>query len=309
MKSGGKEYHTPVMVEQVIDFLQCRSDGLYVDATVGGGGHAQAILNASKPSGRLIGIDRDPDAVKTARENLSKFGDRANVLHGVFSRIGELLFEQRISCVDGVLLDLGVSSYQLDTPLRGFGFGVSGILDMRMDQNSGRCAADILQNIDEGELSKMIFELGEERYARRIARAIAERRKKTPIETTDELANVVTSAIPAAKRRGRIHPATRTFQALRIYVNDELGELKRFLDAAPELLCPGGRLVIMSYHSLEDRLVKRAFRMWEAKGGYRVITKKIVTSSETQQRENPKSRSAKLRVLEKEKHGIELHSC
>jgi 16S rRNA (cytosine1402-N4)-methyltransferase len=299
MKRSSKEYHSPVMVEKVVDFLQCRSDRLYIDATVGGSGHSQAILNASKPSGKLLCIDRDPDAVNTARECLSKFGDRVQILHGAFSKIRDLLSEQHISCADGILLDLGVSSYQLDTPSRGFGFKISGILDMRMDQSSGRSAADVLQDIDESELSQLIFDFGEERYARRIAHSIVTRRKRAPIETTDDLADVVLSAIPAAKRRGRIHPATRTFQALRIYVNDELGELKKFLDVAPLLLCPGGRLVIMSYHSLEDRFVKRAFRMWKAGGGYQVITKKIVTPSEEEQRENPRSRSAKLRVLER----------
>lgn len=292
-------FHTPVMLAEVIRFLNCRPGGLYVDGTIGGAGHAAAILDASKPGGMLFGVDRDPDALKAANEFLKGFGDRVRIAKGPFSKLRELIENENFRCADGILLDLGVSSYQLDFESRGFGFGKDGPLDMRMDFECGIGAADILKNIDEEELSRIIFEYGEERYSRRIAHSIVTKRERKPILTTRELADAVVSSIPLRARHGRIHPATRTFQALRIFVNDELGELERFLKFGPEILCPGGRLVIISYHSLEDRVVKNAFRNWEGSGGYKVLTKKVVTPSENEVIKNPRARSAKLRALER----------
>lgn len=295
--------HTPVMVEEVIRFLNLSPQGCFIDGTIGGGGHAKAILEASGPSGKLLGIDRDQDAVKAAQENLKAFGNRVKVVRGEFSNLGKLISETDFDCANGMLLDLGVSSYHLDEARRGFGFGREGPLDMRMDSHCGMNAADIIRAIDEEELAKIIFEYGEDRHARRIARGIIRLRNKKPILTTRDLADAVTSSVPATAKRGRIHPATRTFQAIRIFVNDELGELKRFLDFAPEILCPSGRLVIISYHSLEDRLVKNAFRQWNGRDEFCVVTKKIVTPSEDEKKKNPRSRSAKLRVLERIKNG------
>jgi len=292
--------HTPVMLSEVVSFLKCSARKLYVDATVGGGGHAKAILEASQPSGRLFGIDQDPDAVRAALENLKLFGNRVTIRQGSFSKIGNLVRETYSGCIDGMLLDLGVSSYQLDMPLRGFSFGKAGPLDMRMNPDLPMSAADVVRDCNEEELAGIIFEFGEERYAKRIANGIVKRRRISPIVTTQDLVQVVLASVPPAARRGKIHPATRTFQALRIYVNNELGELKNFLEDAPSLLCPEGRLVIIDYHSLEDRLVKRAFRDWERRGGYKVVTKRVVTPSDEETRKNRRSRSAKLRVLERE---------
>jgi len=295
--------HTPVMVGEVIRFLNLSPQGCYIDGTIGGGGHARAILTASAPSGKLLGIDRDQDAVLAAQEELKIFGNRVKVVQGDFSKLGELMSEAEFDCANGIVLDLGVSSYQLDQALRGFGFGKDGPLDMRMNSRRGSSAAEIIRDIDEKELADIIYEYGEERYARRIARGIVNRRSEGPILTTGDLADAVISSIPAPARKGRIHPATRTFQAIRIFVNDELGELKRFLDFAPEILCPAGKLVIISYHSLEDRLVKNAFRQWKSRGGFCVITKKVVTPGVDEMRNNPRSRSAKLRALERIKNG------
>ncbi len=292
--------HTPVMVEEVIRFMRCGREGFYIDVTAGGGGHARAILDASSPSGRLFGIDRDPDAVKAAREALSRFGDRARIERGAFSEIGSIAGRFEVPCANGMLADLGVSSHQIEEVSRGFAFMKDGPLDMRMDPELGVSAADVVRDAGEEELSQMIFELGEERYARKIARGIAAERIRRPIMTTKALADVIARSVPAGARHGRIHPATRTFQALRIRVNDELGELGKFLEDGPPLLCSGGRLVVISYHSLEDRLVKTSFRELEKKGGFKVVTKKIVTPGEEEIETNPRARSAKLRVLEKE---------
>ncbi len=292
--------HTPVMVQETLHFLRCSPEGFYIDSTVGGGGHSRAILEASNPSGRLFGIDKDADAVIAARENLKEFGERVRIVQGAFSNVRELTRSGNYRCANGILADLGVSSHQLEKAGRGFGFSSDGPLDMRMDQGRGRSAADVVNNEGEEELSRIIFEFGEERYSRRIARAIVTRRRMNPILTTGDLADAVRLAVPPPARRGRIHPATRTFQALRIFVNDELGELAGFLENAPEILCGGGRLVIISYHSLEDRLVKNAFRDLAKKGGYKVVTKKIVTPSEDEVGKNTRSRSAKLRVLERD---------
>jgi 16S rRNA (cytosine1402-N4)-methyltransferase len=290
--------HTPVMVKEVVHFLKCGPGNCYIDGTVGGGGHARAILEASSPDGRLIGIDRDPDAVLAAREALREFGSRVQILSGTFSFIGNIIKQAGVEDVDGIILDLGVSSHQIDLSSRGFAFGSEGPLDMRMDPGSPVSAADVVNGSDEEELARIIFELGQERLARRIAKRIIERRKKAPIVTTKELADVVLRSLPPNVKRGRIHPATRTFQALRIFVNDELGELERFLKVAPGILRRNGRIVVISYHSLEDRLVKQAFKKMGS--GYIIVTKKVIMPSDDEIRKNPRARSAKLRVMERE---------
>jgi 16S rRNA (cytosine1402-N4)-methyltransferase len=288
--------HVPVMLEEVCSFIQPEAGGAYIDATLGLGGHAEAILERSAPDGKLFGIDRDEKALALARKRLKRFGDRVQFAHCNFDDIAEAVREHGFKKADGILADLGVSSMQLDLSERGFSFMREGPLDMRMDESRGESAADLIARIDESELADVIYNFGEERFSRRIARGIVEARKKNSIETTSELARIVEKSVPG--RRGRIHPATRTFQALRIAVNDELGQLKRFLEQSIELLGEGGRLVIISYHSLEDRMVKNAFRDAARVVG-RIITKKVVVPSRDEEMKNPRARSAKLRVFEK----------
>ena len=301
--------HTPVMVEEVVRFLACCSGGCYIDATVGGGGHARAILEATAPDGRIFGIDRDPDAVSAAGGSLRLFGNRVKILRGEFSNLDSLIRGPDFKCANGILLDLGVSSYQLGEPSRGFGFGEEGPLDMRMDPANELSAAEVVGTFDEEELARIIFELGEERHSRKIAAAIVKRRRVRPVVTTADLSGIIVSAVPAHARKGRIHAATRTFQALRIFVNDELGQLRKFLDFAPKLLCGNGRLVIISYHSLEDRIVKNSFRLWGGRGGFKIVTKKVVTPTEEEKKKNARSRSAKLRVLERIDDGFQSCCC
>lgn len=252
------EDHVPVLLGEALDALAVARDGVYVDGTFGRGGHSAAILGALGPAGRLIALDRDPVAIEAGRET---FGNDARVelVHASFDELGEVLAARDLNGrVDGVLLDIGVSSPQLDTPERGFSFAADGPLDMRMDPSSGQSAADWLASADERDMSRVIKQLGEERFARRIAAAIVRARTDRPLTTTAELADVVTAAVPRSKER--IHPATRTFQAIRIFINDELGQLKRVLPQAVDALCVGGRLVVICFHSLEDRIVKRYFR-------------------------------------------------
>lgn len=300
MKTAKSLWHQPVMPKEVVQFLKCKTNGCYVDATIGGGGHAEEILESTSPSGKLLGVDRDPYAVARSQERLKLFGKRIKIIQGVFSDLDEVLRVVKWSCADGILLDLGVSSRQLDEADRGFGFKKEGPLDMRMNPDEGESAADVLKNIDEEELTHLIREYGEERFSRSIAKGIVKRRSTSSILTTKDLANTVVGSLPPSQRYAkRIHPATRTFQALRIHINNELRELSDFLKFGPKLLCPGGRLLIISYHSLEDRLVKRAFRNWGAQEEFKVITKKIISPLEKEKKENPRSRSAKLRVLER----------
>jgi 16S rRNA (cytosine1402-N4)-methyltransferase len=269
------------------------------------GGHSQAILESSAPGGRLFGVDRDPDALSFARARLAPFGGRVTLVHAPFSALRATVVSHHLGPFDGVLADLGVSSPQLDRAERGFSFQRSGPLDMRMDQSRGETAADLVARLDERELAGILRDLGEERFAGRIARRIVEARGRAPLDSTAALAEVVAQAVPARERHK--NPATRTFQALRIAVNGELDELGAFLAQAPDLLRPGGRLCIISFHSLEDRMVKRRFRALseprpEVAGDapkFRVLTKRIVEASEAEQRRNPRSRSAKLRVLER----------
>jgi 16S rRNA (cytosine1402-N4)-methyltransferase len=293
-----------VLLSEVMAFLRPHAAGVYVDATLGEGGHAEAILQASSPDGRLIGLDRDGEVLARARQRLAAFGDRVQVLHRLARELPQVLSELQLPDVDGILLDLGVSAYQLETAERGFSFAHAGPLDMRMDQTAGPTAATLVNTLDEAELATLIRQYGEERWARRIARAIVRARRRAPLQTTDELAALVTQVMPPAARPARIHPATRTFQALRIAVNQELTELEAALRGAAMCLAAGGRLCVIAYHSLEDRLVKRTFRALEtaaagAPGALRAVTRKPITVSAAERRANPRARSAKLRVLER----------
>jgi len=289
-------FHIPVMLSEVLAWLKPESGLRYIDATVGGGGHAEAILEESSPDGLLLGIDRDEEALRSTRTRLHKFGRRAVLVHSDFDRISEVAKEKGFDNVHGIVADLGVSSRHLDAGDRGFSFMKDGPLDMRMNLSATKTAASILEQISEKELADIIFNYGEERYSRRIARYICRAREKKPIKTTSELAALVAEAVP--RRGGKIHPATRTFQALRILVNDELGMLDRFLKQAPDLLCIGGRLVVISYHSLEDRKVKNSFRELAGLFG-KVLTKKVIFPSREEIAKNTRARSAKLRVFER----------
>ena len=272
-----------------------------VDCTVGYGGHAEMLLNDSGSATKVIGLDRDPQAVAFSRQRLIGFGDRVIVRKGNYREVKGHLAELGVSKVDGVLFDLGVSSPQLDDAARGFSFRLDGPLDMRMDQTTGMTAAELVNSSQEHELADMIFQFGEERYSRRIARAIVRARVQGPVETTGELASVIAGAVPSSYRHGRIHCATRTFQALRIAVNRELEGLAPSLQDAADLLAPGGRMCVISFHSLEDRIVKHTFRSL-AQGSdawFSLPTKKPIVPSEQECAVNPRARSAKLRVIER----------
>jgi 16S rRNA (cytosine1402-N4)-methyltransferase len=256
-------FHKPVLVAEVIVSLQCRTGFVYLDGTLGGGGHAFEILRNSAPDGRLVGIDTDGDALREAEKRLASFGDRAILVKGNFADMETILSGMKIEKVEGILLDLGVSSHQLDTAERGFSFTLDAPLDMRMDQGRGPSAYDLVHTLSGEDLEGVIRKFGEERMARRIARTIVARRTLSPIRTTGDLASVVTGALPRTRGPARIHPATRTFQALRIAVNDELAGLQQALTDGMGLLKPGGRFSVISFHSLEDRIIKNAFRAAE----------------------------------------------
>ncbi len=275
--------------------------GTYLDCTVGQGGHAALILEQSSPDGVLIGIDRDPDAIVATGEQLARFAPRMRLGQGNFSALKQCLMSVGVAEVDGVIFDLGVSSAQLDRPERGLSFLSDGPLDMRMDQRAGRTAADLVAQLPERELADLIYQYGEERYSRRIARAIVAARKAHPLRTTFDLVSVVSGSVPAAYRHGRIHCATRTFQALRIAVNQELEVIEGALRDAADVLAPGGRLCVISFHSLEDRIAKQTFRSL-AQGSeacLKILTKKPYVPSDEERRDNPRARSAKLRVAER----------
>jgi 16S rRNA (cytosine1402-N4)-methyltransferase len=298
--------HAPVMLAEVVAQLAPRSSGIYCDATVGYGGHARAILEASGPDGRLVGLDRDPNALAAARERLADFGDRVALYHAPFSALADVLARAKLPALDGCIADLGVSSPQLDRAERGFSFRREGPLDMRMDPTKGETAAELLRRIDADELEAVLRDLGEERWARRIARSIvAAREAGEPLETTAQLAALVARSMPRHERHK--DPATRTFQALRIAVNGELDELAQLLDDAPGALAPGGRLVVITFHSLEDRIVKHRFRALagqspETRGRtpvLRILTKRPLVAGDDEVGRNPRARSAKLRAAEK----------
>ena len=291
MTPNREPLHRPVLLHEVLSNLDPRPGETWVDCTLGGGGHGAAIAEKLRPGGRLIALDQDATMIEIARPRLANLPVTA--VHANFDQLKDVLENLGIAAVDGVLADLGFSSDQMDDADRGLSFQSDGPLDMRLDAESGSTAADLVNSMGEAALADLIFEYGEERHSRKIARKIVERRKTKPFETTADLANVVKHSVPWGPDTRRIHPATRTFQALRIAVNDELGALERLLAALPKLVKPGGRVGIISFHSLEDRRVKQSFRdrpEWEP------ITKKPVEATDAEAASNPRSRSAKLRV-------------
>lgn len=302
--------HEPVLINQVVDLLKVERGGIYVDGTVGSGGHAEAILRAAGPDGFLVGIDRDGDAIARSEARLGAWSDRLKIVHGNYSNMSSILKKEGIGPVNGVLLDLGVSSEQLDTPGRGFSVRSNGPLDMRMNENGNKTASDLVNELPEERLEEILRVFGEERRSRRIAKNIVLERGRRRIETTLQLAEVVARGA----RHSRIHPATRAFQALRIAVNDELVALDEGLVQGLDILADGGRLAVISFHSLEDRRVKNFMKQHRGQwvslqaGGrewqgilpaVRIMTKKPVTASDEEVAANPRSRSAKLRVVEK----------
>lgn len=288
--------HIPVMLEEVMSFLKCESGRTYVDATLGGGGHASEILRRSAPDGVVIGMEWDEDALMEARKILMPFGERVKIFRENFVSLPGLLERES---VDGILFDLGLSSFQIEKEARGFSFKGDGPLDMRMDRRMQRTAADLINHLSLQELETILFQYGEERWARKIAKAIVHEREREPIETTQTLRKIVYAAISRRFHSRRIDPATKTFQAFRIRVNDELGNLRKILETGWTLLKKGGRMCIISFHSLEDRMVKETFRKLEKEGKMRILTKKPLTPSEEEQRKNSRSRSAKLRCAER----------
>ena len=306
--------HIPVLLNETLEFLAPERGGIFVDGTLGGGGHAEAVLTRLPQTGRLIGIDRDLEAVHAAGDRLSSFGDRFTALHGNFFEMKALLSGIGVSEVNGILLDLGVSSHQLDTQERGFSYKTDAPLDMRMDQGARLSAKDIVNTYAESELARIFFAYGEERFSRRIAEKICRAREQYPIETTLQLAQIVREAIPGKYRNEPQHPARRTFQALRIEVNSELAGLDQAVEQACDLLQKGGRLCIITFHSLEDRIVKQAFRRFEnpctcppsapicicgKTPKAKILTKKPLTASAEEEAQNSRSTSAKLRCIEK----------
>lgn len=309
-----KFYHVPVLLQEVLEGLAIREDGTYVDCTIGGAGHSLEILRRLGPRGRLIGFDQDEEALAAAQQRLAPFLDQVRLVRTNFQRIAQVVDELQIGPVDGVLMDIGVSSHQLDEAERGFSFHQEAPLDMRMDRSNPVSAAVVVNQWPEEELARVIWEYGEERWAKRIAQFIVQARERAPLRTTTDLVDVIKAAIPAGARREGGHPARRTFQAIRIAVNDELGVLQRGLEGALQVLAPKGRLAVITFHSLEDRLVKQTFARWvnpctcppEApvctcgkKPLVRHVTRKPVTASPAELEANPRARSAKLRVVEK----------
>jgi len=307
--------HKSVLLEETVDSLNIKPDGIYVDGTLGGGGHAFEVCSRLGEKGRLIGIDQDADAIRAASERLSVFGDRVTVVRNNYVNIAEVLASLEIEKVDGIYLDLGVSSYQLDTAERGFTYREEDApLDMRMDQRGSETAADIVNTYSESELYRIIRDYGEDRFAKNIAKHIVKRRQEKPFETAGELAETIRAAIPARVRATGGHPAKRTFQAIRIELNYELDVLENSIDRMIDFLNPGGRLSIITFHSLEDRIVKNRFRINEnpctcppefpvcmcgKKSKGRVITRKPIVPTEKELEENKRSKSSKLRVFER----------
>ena len=290
-----------MLLEEVVTWLRPREQGCYLDCTVGLGGTAEQILKASAPDGVLIGIDRDPHAIAHAQTRLHAYQSRVSLFCENFQRVKSVMSLADRERADGILFDLGVSSAQLDLPERGLSFQQDGPLDMRMNPTHGQTAEDLVNTLSEMQLADIIHTLGEERYSRRIARAIVRVRRQSPLRTTMDLSRVIRQSVPRSYRSGRLHPATRTFQAFRMAVNDELDSLKTGLDEVIDVLVPGGRLCVISFHSLEDRLVKQTFRRLahDAPDQWTILTKKPVSPSVQERRANPRARSAKLRVIER----------
>ena len=289
--------HEPVMVAEVLDVLAPSRGGLFVDCTVGLGGHSRALLEAG--ADRVLALDRDPSALAIAREALAAFGERVELVHADYRELDRVLGERGIDGVSGALADLGVSSMQLDEEGRGFSFRRDEPLDMRMDRTQGPSAADLLRDVAEGELADVIYQFGEERHSRRVARAIVRARAETPIDTTGRLAAIVRRAVPHHGYQ-RIDPATRTFQALRIWVNRELDGLDAFLERAARRLLAGARLAVITFHSLEDRIVKHTFRaIAKADEQLGIVTRRPLSAADPEVERNPRARSAKLRAIER----------
>ena len=306
-------HHVPIMLPEVMELLKPERGGLFVDGTLGGGGHSEGILSRLG-EGRLYGIDRDGSAIAAASARLAPFGDRFRAIRGNFFDMKELLMAEGVAGVDGILLDLGVSSHQLDTPQRGFSYHEDAPLDMRMDDRAALSAYDVVNGYAAEELAGIIRDYGEERFAFRVANAIVREREKQPINSTVQLAEIIKSAIPAANRREGPHPARRTFQAIRIEVNGELAELGQAIESAHDLLNPGGVLAVITFHSLEDRIVKQAFKKFENPctcdprapmctcgkvPTAKILTKKPIAPGEEELEINPRSRSSKLRGIQK----------
>ena len=303
--------HIPVLLQEVVQLLRPQPGQAMIDGTVGAGGHAAAILEATAPNGRLLAFDKDAAAIAFARQRLNKFGDRVTFIQASYAEMGQLAPTHHFAVVDGILLDLGLSSRQLDDSQRGFSFMREGPLDMRFNTTRGATAADLVNNLTAAELADIFWQYGEERHSRRLAQAIVARRRQQPFTTTTDLASFVEGQI---RGRQRIHPATRIFQALRIAVNDELATVEKGIETAVSLLKPGGRLAVISFHSLEDRIVKHYFREQSkdcicppsqpvctctAQARLRLITRKVVVAAPEEVAVNPRSRSARLRVAER----------
>ena len=306
--------HKSVLLQEVIDSLNVQPDGIYVDGTLGGAGHAYEVCRRLGPDGRMIGIDQDEDAIAAATKRLADFKDQVTIVRSNYEAMKDVLHDLGIERVNGITLDLGVSSYQLDAAERGFSYREDAPLDMRMDREQSVTAKDIVNEYPESELFRIIKEYGEERFARSIARNICRQRKEKPIETTLELVDLIRASMPAKARNGKSHPAKRTFQAIRIECNRELDVLRQALDDMVDLLCDGGRLSIITFHSLEDRMVKTSFKKQEnpctcppdfpvcvcgKKPKGKVVTRKPILPSEEELERNTRSKSAKLRVFEK----------
>jgi 16S rRNA (cytosine1402-N4)-methyltransferase len=307
--------HEPVLVDQVMRLLAPKPGEVFCDATIGGGGHASRLLRATSPNGRLIGIDRDVEAVEAARQRLAPFGDRVSIFHGRFSEIRELLARAGVRALDGLLVDLGVSSHQLDTASRGFSLMHVGDLDMRMDQSRGETASTLLSSMSEDELADIIYHFGGERLSRPIARSIKKMEQEGSLKTTRDLAVAVKRVVGPRRQAGSIDPSTRSFQAIRIAVNDEMGEIQKLLDILPEPLAVGGRVAIISFHSGEDTKVKKRFKALAApcvcppgmpvcncpEPTVELVTRRAVKATAREAMANPRARSARLRAVRRVK--------
>ncbi|MCP4649234.1 MAG: 16S rRNA (cytosine(1402)-N(4))-methyltransferase RsmH [PVC group bacterium] len=291
--------HTPVMLSEVVSYLQLAPGKVIVDCTVGEGGHSEGILRKITPGGQLIGIDQDDDALSIARLRLSRFEGSFNFVQDNFRNLRTILFQEGLEKVDGIVFDLGISMLQLSSPERGFSFRLEGPLNMRMDKRAQITAFDLVNNLSEEEIANLIYTFGQERYSRRIARRIVQERGKTSVITTKQLADLVFEAYPYRDRYGRIHPATKTFMALRIAVNRELEVIQAVITDAIDMLNPGGRVCVIAFHSLEDRIIKNQFKDFAKKGIVKIITKKPLIPTQEEIKSNAPSRSAKFRVAEK----------
>ncbi|MDD5247016.1 MAG: 16S rRNA (cytosine(1402)-N(4))-methyltransferase RsmH [Candidatus Omnitrophica bacterium] len=294
-----EKFHIPVMLKEVVEYLNLSPGKTVVDATVGTGGHSLEIIKRISPGGKLIAIDRDNESLAIAKERLRKYSDACEFIYANFVDMDKVLAGSQAGKIDGVLFDLGISSVQLDNPERGFSFQNEGPLDMRVDREGYISAYDLINNLNEDEISGLLRDFGQERWHNRIARSLVRERQKHPISTTSELCDVVVRALPPRYRHYRIHPATRTFQAVRIAVNRELENLQKAMDNTVSTLKKNGRICVISFHSLEDRVVKFSFRNFAASGLIKIITPKPLTPDLAERADNPSSRSAKLRVAER----------